>query len=313
MAVPQTDISALRAFNRFYTRRIGILDPYLNSDMSLTDVRVLYELAHSPDMTATDLGRSLALDTGYISRILKRFETKGWVRKTQSPKDGRQSLLSLTSAGSAKFAPLQERSNAEANDLLAPLTDGQRSQVMAAMASIERLLGQAESPPAVATLRALQPGDLGWIQQVHGEVYSREYGYDASFEAVVADIAATYHRASLLPGAQNQSGWIAEVDGERVGGILLVNAEDGVEAKIAKIRVLILTPAARGLGLAKRLVDECVAFARERGYERVILSTHEELTAARKIYASRGFKLVEAVEDEYWGETRVAETWELVL
>lgn len=308
--IDATQVKALRRFNRFFTRRIGVLDPYLGSDLSLTDVRVLYELAHREGLTATVLQRELGLDGGYLSRVLKRFEAAGWLLRTPSPKDARQSLLALTDAGHAAFAPLQQKSRDAAAALLAGLAPGQRQELVASMERIESLLG-AESAPAPASTRTVVlrdpvPGDIGWIVQLHGELYWREYGWNTEFEALVADIAAQFVR-KFQP--QWEKCWIAELDGRRVGAIFVVRKS----ATVAQLRMLILSPEARGLGLGARLTDEAIAFARGKGYRRMVLWTNSNLTAARAIYARRGFVLDKSEPYEGYGQKLVGETWSLRL
>lgn len=305
--VADTEVQALRRFNRFYTRRAGVLSPYLGSALSLTEVRVLYELAHREGLVASDLVRELGLDAGQLSRLLKRFEQAGWLRRSAHPQDARQSLLELTRAGHAAFAPLQQRSQDEARALLAPLASAQRRALVGAMASIEHLL---EPPAAPATrtvvLREPGPGDLGWVVQQHGEIYAREYGWNSEFEGLVAGIVANYIR-KFRPGWDK--GWIAELDGERVGSVFVVRQS----ATVARLRMLLLTPAARGLGLGGRLTDACIAFARDRGYRKLVLWTNDCLIAARAIYAGRGFRLVKSEPYEGFGKQLVGETWELKL
>ena len=306
--VPDAAVKAVRRFNRFFTRRIGALAPYLGSELSLTDVRVLYELAHREAPVATALARELGLDGGYLSRILKRFEAAGWLTRTPSPQDARQSLLTLTEAGHAAFAPLQQKSRDEAAALLAPLGPAQRQQLVDAMARIERLLepAAAGAKPRTAVLRDPAPGDIGWVVQQHGEIYWREYGWNSEFEALVADIAAQFIR-KFRPAWEKC--WIAELDGERVGAIFVVRKS----ATVAQLRMLLLTPQARGLGLGARLTDECIAFARGKGYKKMVLWTNSCLTAARAIYARRGFQLMKSEAYEGFGQQLVGETWERKL
>jgi DNA-binding MarR family transcriptional regulator/GNAT superfamily N-acetyltransferase len=305
--VAPAHVQAVRGFNRFYTRRIGVLDPYLGGDLSLTEVRVLYELAHNDQPTASELGRETGLDAGYLSRILRRFEQRGWIERTPSPADARQSLLRLTPAGRQAFEPLQQRSRDEAAALLAPLPQSQRDGVIAAMATLQRALGAA-APASARTivLRDPRAGDMGWVVQQHGELYAREYGYSGEFEALVAQVAAEYLR-KFDPAWDK--GWIAELDGERVGSVFVVRKS----ATVAQLRLLILAQQARGLGLGKRLVDECIAFARARGYRKMVLWTNGQLAAARAIYAARGFRQVSSEKMHAYGQDLVAETWELAL
>lgn len=299
-------IKAIRRFNRFFTRRIGVLEPYLGGALSLTDVRVLYELAHRPGVVARDLLHDLGLDAGYLSRILKRFEAAGWLARTSSPADGRQSLLTLTEAGHAVFAPLQQKSRDEAAALLQPLNAAQRAQLVDAMARVEALLEGAEPSTRDVVLRDPVPGDMGWVVQQHAEIYWREYGWNSDFEALVAGIAADFIR-KFQP--EWEKCWIAELDGERVGAVFVVRQS----GTIARLRMLILSPQARGLGLGARLTDECIAFARAKGYRKMVLWTNSCLTAARAIYAKRGFRLVKSEPYEGFGQQLVGETWELRL
>ena len=291
-----------------------MLAPYLGGEFSLTEVRILYELAHhSPDasapLTATALARDLGLDMGYLSRILRRFESHQWVKRKPSPADARQSLLKLTAEGHKVFAPLQQRSRDDAASLLNTVPVGQQAQVIAAMDTLQRLLqptAPAQTKPAV-TLRAPQPGDMGWVVQQHGEIYAREFGWNADFETMVADIMAKCLR-HWRP--EWERCWMVEVNGQRVGSVFVVRKSKTV----AQLRMLILTSDARGLGLGARLTDECIAFARGKGYKKVMLWTNSCLTAARGIYAKRGFKLVKSESYKGFGQTGlVSETWELTL
>lgn len=305
---PIAHIKAVRGFNRFYTQRIGVLAPYLGSEFSLTEVRVLYELAHRDQPTATELGRDLALDAGYLSRILRRFETQGWMARTASPADARQSLLRLTEAGHKAFAPLQQRSRDEAAALLAPLPASAQQALTEALATVQRLLDPATASAASpgVLLRDPQPGDMGWVVQQHGEIYAREYGWNSEFEALVADIVAGYLR-------QHQPDWercwIAELGGQRVGSVFVVRKS----ATVAQLRMLILTPQARGQGLGALLTDECIAFARSKGYKKMVLWTNSCLGSARDIYARRGFKLTQSEPYAGFGQDLVGETWALRL
>jgi DNA-binding MarR family transcriptional regulator/GNAT superfamily N-acetyltransferase len=305
---PPAQVEALRSFNRDYTRRIGVLAPYLDSDFSLTEVRVLYELAHREQPTARDLARDLGLDEGYLSRILRRFRQKGWLASQPSPADARQQLLALTGAGRKVFAPLETKSRAQAQAVLAPLNDAGRESLVQALATVRRLLDPTAEPAATRTvvLRESRPGDMGWVIQQHGEIYFREYGWNSEFEALVADIVARmmrHHRPDL------ERSWIAEVDGRRVGSVFVVRKS----ATVAQLRLLILTPEARGLGLGSRLTDECIAFARSKGYRKLLLWTNSCLLEARRIYARRGFVLVKSEAYQGFGKDLVGETWELRL
>ena len=305
--VPAAQVEAVRAFNRFYTRRVGVLDPYLGSDLSLTEVRVLYELAHRERPTAGELGRDLGLDAGYLSRILRRFETRGWVGRAPSSTDRRQTLLRLAAAGRRAFEPLQQRSRSEAAELLEPLAPAQRQELLDAMAQMQRVL-EPQQPAAapLVVLRDPRPGDLGWVVQQHGELYAREYRFNAEFEALVAEVAARYLK-NFDP--DREKGWIAEVDGERVGSVFVVRRS----ATVAQLRLLILTPGARGRGLGARLTDECIAFARAKGYRKMMLWTQSILLPARAIYRSRGFEIVKREPYAAFGCKLVSEVWERKL
>jgi DNA-binding MarR family transcriptional regulator/GNAT superfamily N-acetyltransferase len=300
-------VEALRGFNRFWTRRIGVLDPYLDGELSLTEVRLLYELAHRDQPTATELGRDLGLDAGHLSRLLRRFIERGWLERVPSPADARQNLLRLTKQGHAAFAPMEQRSRDDAAAVLAPLDAPARNRLLGALAHVQQALGGEPATPArTVVLRDPRPGDLGWVVQQHGELYAAEYGYTSEFEALVADVAAKYLR-DFDP--HWEKGWIAELDGERVGAVFVVRKS----ATVAQLRLLILAPAARGLGLGKRLVDECIAFVRAKGYRKMVLWTNGQLEAARAIYASRGFVRTSTEAMHAYGHDLTAETWELRL
>jgi DNA-binding MarR family transcriptional regulator len=304
--VSKAHVKAVRAFNRFYTQRIGVLKRYLDTDFTLTEVRVMYELAHRPPLTARDLVRDLELDAGYLSRILRRFEQQGWLAREPAPQDGRQILLRLTETGYATFAPLQQKSRDEAAALLASVPPAARPRLIQALETVHRLLHPPPAAERRIVLRDPRPGDMGWVVQMHGEIYHREYGFNQEFEALVAQIAASY---VLDFDPRHEKGWIAEVDGERAGSVFLVRKS----ATVAKLRLLILRPEARGLGLGGRLTDECIAFARARGYRKITLWTQSILTAARAIYQSRGFVLKKSEPHPAYGQDLVSETWELKL
>ena len=307
--VTAAQVKSVRGFNRFYTQRSGVLAPHLGSDLSLTEGRVLYELAHRKQPTATELGRDLALDAGYLSRILRRFQTNGWLERTPSPADARQSLLELTQAGYQAFAPLQQRSRDEAAALLEPLPPPDRKQVIEAMAMLHGLLESRAGTVAAAAvvLRDPRPGDMGWVVMQHGEVYGTESAFNWEFEGMVAEIAGGFIK-NFKPAREKV--WIAEIDGERVGSVFLVQKS----ATVAQLRLLVLTAGARGSGLGGRLVDECIAFARSRHYRKLVLWTNGHLLAARAIYQSRGFVLTASETFEAYGKKGlVGETWELKL
>jgi DNA-binding MarR family transcriptional regulator/N-acetylglutamate synthase-like GNAT family acetyltransferase len=304
--VARTQVKAVRAFNRFYTQRIGVLRRYLDTDFTLTEVRVLHELAHRPPLAARDLVQGLELDAGYVSRILRRFQDQGWVARAAAPHDARQQLLRLTDAGRAVFAPLQQKSRDETAALLATVPPPARPRLVAAMQTVHRLLEPDAARERKVVLREPRAGDLGWVVQAHGELYAREYGFDASFEALVAEIAAKFIRGF---DPQCEKGWIAEVDGERAGCVFLVRKS----ATVAQLRLLLVTPQARGLGLGGRLTDQCIAFARECAYRRITLWTQSNLAAARAIYGARGFVLKESKPNDAFGQQLVSEVWELRL
>ncbi|HZN45999.1 MAG TPA: bifunctional helix-turn-helix transcriptional regulator/GNAT family N-acetyltransferase [Ramlibacter sp.] len=301
--VAKSQVKAVRAFNRFYTQRIGVLKRYLDTDFTLTEVRVLYELAHRPPLAARDLVQDLELDPGYLSRILRRFEGRGWIAREPAPHDGRQHLLRLTQAGYDAFAPLQQKSRDETSTLLAGVPPRARPQLIAALHTVHSLLEPRARTEREVVLHDPRPGDMGWVVQTHGELYAREYGFDWTFEALVAEIAAGFIR-NFDP--EHEKGWIAEVDGERAGCVFVVRKS----ATVAQLRLLILRPEARGLGLGGRLTDECIAFARSAGYRRMMLWTQSNLTAARAIYRSRGFALKEGERNTAFGQKLVSEVWE---
>jgi len=300
-------VAAVRRFNRFYTQRIGVLqDGLLNSPFSLTEVRVLYELAHREQPTASELGRDLGLDAGYLSRILGGFERRGLIERRPSKTDGRQNLLSLTRAGREAFAPLDDRSRSEIRAMLQPLPAPGQRRLIDAMGAIERLLGAPPEPRLPYMLRPHRPGDLGWIVHRHGVLYAQEYGFDERFEALVAKIAAEFVQSF---DSKRERCWIAERDGEIVGSVLLVRASD----EVAKLRLLLVEPEARGLGIGARLVEECERFARQAGYRKITLWTNSVLHAARHIYEKAGYRLVAEDPHHSFGQDLVGETWGLDL
>jgi len=301
-------VEAARRFNRFYTRQIGVLRRgAYDSPFSLTEVRVLYELAHREKPTATDLGRDLGLDAGYLSRILRGFEKRTLVTRTRSAADGRRSHLALTALGRKVFAPLDARSHHEVAAMLSGLAPAAQVDVVAAMQTIERLLRRERPQPSAAyLLRAPQPGDMGWVVHRHGVVYAREYGYDAQFEALVAEIVARFVQRF---DQTRERCWIAEQDGAVVGSVFLVARSRSA----AQLRLLLVEPQARGSGLGTRLVDECVRFARRVGYRKLMLWTQSELRAARRLYEAAGFRVVRKQRNHSFGKALVSETWELDL
>jgi len=301
-------VPAIRHFNRYYTRQIGLLQQgLLDTNLSLTEVRILYELAHREGITATDLCTELTLDPGYLSRILANFEKRGWIRRKPSPQDRRQSLLSLTSKGASTFRPLEERSDCQIEKMLEGIPAAARRQLVHSMQQIEQVLNPAPSPAEPYILRSHQPGDIGWVVFRHGVLYSGEYHYDERFEALVARIAAEFIQRF---DPHKERCWIAEQNGERVGSVFLVRKS----ATVSKLRLLLVEPSARGLGIGRRLVEECIRFARQAGYQKMMLWTQSELKAARTIYEKAGFKLVGNKKHDSWSRKNlVAETWELNL
>ena len=301
-------IDAVRGFNRFYTRQIGVLrEGLLQSPFSLTEARVLYEIAHRPQPTATELCQELGLDPGYLSRILGKFEKGGMVSRSASPSDGRQILLKLTAKGRRIFATLDTRQREEVASMLRPLSPAGHSELVQAMQTIESLLGRRTESRTPYILRAHRPGDMGWVTHRHGVLYAQEYGYDEQFEALVAEIAAKFIQHF---DAKRERCWIAEKDGEIVGSVFLVKKSKTV----AKLRLLLVEPSARGLGIGKRLVDECIRFARQAAYKKIVLWTQSELPAARHVYQQAGFRLVEEKPHRSWGRgDLVSEIWEREL
>jgi len=302
------NIIAVRGFNRFYTRQIGVLrEGLLKSPFSLAEMRVLYEIAHRQRPTATELCQELGLDPGYLSRILGKLEKHGLVRREASESDGRQSLLGLTTRGRKTFATLDARQSAEVAAMLRLVPPAGQSRLVQAMQVIETLLGSRPKPKTPYIVRSHQPGDMGWVVHRHGVLYAQEYGYDEHFEALVAEIAAKFIQHF---DPKRERCWIAEKDGEMVGSVFLVKKSKTV----AKLRLLLVEPSARGLGLGKRLVDECVRFARQVGYRKMVLWTQSELPAARHVYEQAGFRLVQEKPHRSWGrDDLVSQVWELKL
>lgn len=299
-------IAAIRRFNRFYTRKIGVLEQQLlESPYSLTEARVLFELAHRDEPTAKEIGAQLDLDPGYLSRIIQAFMEKGLVTRKPVPSDRRQFRLSLTTKGHLAFGRLNRSSHDEVGVMLEKLPGGGEERLVAAMTTIERLLDE-EAPRPEVTLRTHRPGDMGWVVQQHGALYAREFGWDISFEGLCAEIAAQFLK-NFDPARERC--WIAEIDGQQVGSVFLVKHTD----EVAKIRLLLIDPAGRGLGIGKRLVDECIAFARSCGYRKITLWTQSMLLAARGIYQKAGFVHVATEPHHSFGHDLIGETWELTL
>ncbi len=304
-------VAAVRRFNRFYTRQLGVLrKTYLDSPYSLGEARLLYEIAQRRSPTASDIVRALDLDAGYLSRVLQKFEKRGLIRRQVSARDTRQSHVALSASGRKAFAPLERRSQREAGATLEKLTPADQARLVAAMKTIETLLGdEAEAKPAKPTqikLREPVPGDFGWIVTRHAELYAQEYGWVAPFEGVCAQIVADFVNSH---DRKRERCWIAERGGERIGTIMLAKDSEDV----ARIRLLLLEPQARGIGLGARLVDECIGFARRAGYKKITLWTHSVLSAARHIYQKAGFTLTRTERHRSWGKPVVSEHWDLVL
>jgi len=300
-----TQIAVVRAFSRFYTRRIGLLEEgLLRTEFSLTEARVLFELAQRDGLLASDLARDLSLDPGYLSRILSKFEARGFLTRSPNELDGRQSRLALTPAGQAAFEPLDVASRQQVAALLSPLAPDARVALASAMATIQRLLDAPADRPYL--LRPHRIGDIGWIVHRHGALYAEEYGWDGQFEADVAEIGARFIRAF---DPKRDCGWIAERDGAVIGSACIVSEAETV----AKLRLVYVEPSARGSGVGRRLVEECLRFARAQGYQTVILWTFDVLKPARRLYESLGFVLSFEEAKQVFGKCLVAERWDLTL
>jgi DNA-binding MarR family transcriptional regulator/GNAT superfamily N-acetyltransferase len=300
-------VDAVRHFNRFYTQQIGVLrEGLLKSRFSLTEGRVLYELARRVEPTATELCKDLGLDAGYLSRILRNFEKQGFIDRKTSEADGRQSHLSLTRRGRASFAPLDQRSHDEVAAMLGKLSVADRARLTAAMQTIEELLHAQQQPKEPYLLRLHQPGDMGWVIHRHAVLYAQEYRWNEQFEALVAGITADFIE-KFDPRLDRC--WIAERDGGIIGSAFLVKKSKGV----AQLRLLLVEPNARGLGLGRRLVDECVRFARQAGYKKITLWTNSILHSARRIYVAAGFQLIAEEPHHSFGHDLIGQTWELKL
>jgi len=307
LPVSEHRIAAVRGFTRFYTRQIGVLREGLHaSPFSLSEARVLYELANRSAPTAADIARDLGLDAGYLSRILRGFAQRGFLARTRSQDAGRESHLALTPAGRTAFAPLDRGSHDEVAALLAPLSEGAQARLIEAMATVEQLLGEraAAAPPYL--LRPHQIGDMGWVVSRHGALYAQEYNWNMEFEALVAEIGAAFIK-NFDPARERC--WIAEVDGAPVGSVFLVKQSDDV----GKLRLLLVEPPARGMGIGARLVAECIRFARLSGYRTLTLWTNDVLVAARRIYHATGICLVKEEKHHSFGHDLVGQNWELEL
>jgi DNA-binding MarR family transcriptional regulator/N-acetylglutamate synthase-like GNAT family acetyltransferase len=297
-------IDAVRRFNRFYTRRIGVLQPgYLGSPFPLPQARVLYELGQRGETTASELGADVDLDLGYLSRLLQGLRRQGLVQGQASKEDARRVHLSLTAKGRRACQSLDARSREEVAGMLGKLAAPEQARLVGALQAVEQVLNKK---PSEVTLRGHRPGDMGWVVHAHGRLYFEEYGWDERFESLVAGIAKDF-LDNLDPSRERC--WIAEIDGEPVGSVFVVKQS----RTVAKLRLLIVEPKARGRGLGKRLVEECIAFARAKGYRKLVLWTQSNLAAAREIYAKTGFKRVKQQPHQEFGIKLVGEYWELKL
>jgi DNA-binding MarR family transcriptional regulator/GNAT superfamily N-acetyltransferase len=303
----ESQIAAVRGFSRFYTSKLGIIEPkLLDSPFTLQEARIIYEIAHRPACTATDLTRGLGLDPGFLSRTLQALQRRQIVARKPSKDDGRVNELSLTAKGRAASVELERRSREEVGKLLAGLDEAQRAAIVSAMTTIEQTMEPPVQKPPGFLLRSHRPGDIGWVISRHGAIYAKEFGWDISFEALVAEIAGKF-LTSYDPLREHC--WIAEVAGEPVGSVFLVRASDDV----AKLRLLLVEKKARGLGVGRALTEQCIRFARERGYREITLWTQSMLLAARGIYQAAGFRRVKEEPHHSFGVDLVGETWELTL
>jgi DNA-binding MarR family transcriptional regulator/N-acetylglutamate synthase-like GNAT family acetyltransferase len=303
----QMEVDALRRFNRFFTRRIGVLrEGLLHSPYSLTEARILFEISNGEDLSATDLSRELGLDPGYLSRILARLDQHGLIDRVRSEADGRRWLLYLTPEGEEAFALLDNRSREEVSEMLGGLSEADRRRLLGSMRTIESILGKSFKFSEPFVLRAHEAGDMGWIVHRHAVLYAQEYGWDERFEALVARIVADF--VDNYDPAKERC-WVAEMQGEVVGCVFVVRESN----EVAKLRLLLVEPDARGLGLGTRLVEECIRFARDCGYEKITLWTNSVLHAARHIYEEHGFQLVEEEEHHSFGHDLIGQNWELEL
>jgi DNA-binding MarR family transcriptional regulator/predicted N-acetyltransferase YhbS len=307
-AVANAHIDAVRRFNRFYTLQIGALRKgFLDSPFSLPEARVLYEIAQRDNATASEIATALHLDQGYLSRLLRQFEKRGLVTRKTSAADARRSHLALTTRGKNAFSPLDTRSQRDAAALLKTLPDADQKQLVRAMATIETLSGEPSDRANNYILREPHAGDFGWIVSRHAELYWQEYQWGPPFEGVCAQIVADFVNKF---DPKKEHCWIAEVNGENIGTVMLVKDE---QPGVARLRLLLVDPKARGLKLGTRLVDECIKFARKAGYRSMTLWTHENLTAARAVYAKAGFTLTSSEKKKSFGKDVVAEYWDLEL
>jgi DNA-binding MarR family transcriptional regulator/N-acetylglutamate synthase-like GNAT family acetyltransferase len=303
----QEHIKAIRHFNRFFTRQIGVLrEGLLHSPYSLTEARIIFELANRENLTASDLGRELGLDAGYLSRILNKFARQNLIEKKPSDSDGRQRLINLTTEGQEAFSLLDSRSNDEISEMLDELSESDRMRLVDAMHTIEGILNHGLKYAESFYLRHHEAGDMGWVIQQHGTLYKQEYNWGESFEALVGQICVDFINTY---NPEKERCWIAEMQGERVGSIFCVKKSD----EVAKLRLLLVDPKARGWGLGTRLVEECIRFARQAGYQKVTLWTNDILVEARHIYEKKGFQLVEEESHHSFGHDLIGQNWDLML
>ena len=301
------NVAAFRRFNRFYTKQIGLLTQgFLKTRFPLTQARVLYELAQHEQPTANDIISELNIDPGYLSRILSNFEKEGLLSKVRSESDSRQRILKLTTKGKKSFAILNERSCKEAEALLLSLSGEEHYRLLHAMKIIENTLGTEPKSLTPYLLRPYEPGDIGWIIHRHGVVYSEKYGFDETFEALVAEILVKFIRKH---DPKRECIWLAEQDGERIGSVMIVDGGD----RVAQLRLLLVEPKARGKGIGKRLINECINFSRRNRYRKIKLWTQSNLLEARNLYVKAGFELVDESPHKSFGHDLIAEFWELPL
>ena len=302
------DIAAIRKFSRFYTRQLGLLAESMHaSPYSLSEARVLYELAHGRDITASDLIRELGLDAGYLSRMLKRFEDQGLIRRAPAEDDARRAIITLTRKGETAFAPLDRASEEGVVAMLGGVAPPDRARLVAATKTVRRLLGDAPPTPQPYILRGLENGDAGWITHRQAVIYGKEYGWTSPlFEALVAEIVSKFITNF---DASHERAWIAERDGEVVGSVFIARASP----EVAQLRLLYVDPSARGLGLGRRLVDECIRFSRAKGYKTLMLWTHDILVSAVRIYEAAGFKLIREERHNEFGHDVNGQFWEIAL
>ena len=300
-------VAAVRSFNRFYTQKLGVLqNGWLDSPFSLTEARVLYEIKQRGRATASGIVRDLGLDAGYLSRILRRFQKSGLIRKDVSPDDGRQSFLSMTARGRKAFDPLETRTERQVGAVLGRLTAPEQDHLVSAMRAIETMIASEPKAESDIILRQPRPGDLGWVVARHAELYAREYGWAENFEGLCAQIVADFVSKH---DPKCERCWIAEMDGQNVGSVFLVKDSE----KAARLRLLLVDPVARGRGLGTRLTDECIRFARQRRYQSITLWTHKVLTAARHVYERAGFRLTSSETRCSFGQNVISEHWDLAL